>query len=46
MIAFSLIATVLGIFTDLPFFIPALTCLVPYFLGMTLYRTEKSPWPT
>jgi hypothetical protein len=41
MIAFSLIAAVLGIFTDLPFFIPALTCLVPYFLGMTLRRSDN-----
>jgi hypothetical protein len=41
MIAFSLIAAVLGIFTDLPFFIPALTCLVPYFLGKTLRRSDN-----
>ncbi len=41
MIAFSLIAAVLGVFTDLPFFIPALTCLVPYFLGMTLRRSDN-----
>jgi hypothetical protein len=38
MIAFSLAGVVFGLRQDMPFFIPAVTCLVPYFIGLTAKR--------
>ena len=42
MLIFSLAGFVLGIATRVPFFIPALTCLVPYYLGLTLRPKERA----
>jgi hypothetical protein len=42
MLAFSLIGVMFGIAQAMPFFIPAVTCLVPYFLGLTLRRPAKT----
>ena len=42
MLAFSLIGVVFGIVQAMPFFIPAVTCIVPYFLGLTLRRPAET----
>lgn len=42
MLAFSLIGVMFGIAQAMPFFIPAVTCIVPYFLGLTLRRTAEA----
>ena len=42
MLAFSLIGVMFGIVQAMPFFIPAVTCIVPYFLGLTLRRPAET----
>jgi hypothetical protein len=44
MLAFSLVGVVLGIAQMDPLRIPAVTCIIPYFLGVTLRRSPvKEP---
>jgi hypothetical protein len=42
MLGFSLIGAIFGIPQAIPFFIPAVTCIVPYYLGLTLHRSAKT----
>jgi hypothetical protein len=42
MLTFSLIGVMFGIAQAMPFFIPAVTCIVPYFLGLTLRKSAET----
>jgi len=42
MLAFSLLGVIFGVAQKIPFFIPAVTCVVPYCLGVTLRRPVGS----
>jgi hypothetical protein len=42
MLIFSLLGVILGIPRLVPFFVPAVTCIVPYFLGLTLRRSAQT----
>lgn len=41
MLAFSIAGIVSGITQTMPFFIPAVTCLVPYYLGLAVRRSGQ-----
>ncbi len=42
MLFFSLLGVIFGVTRAIPFFIPAVTCVVPYFLGVILRRSADT----